>query len=648
MKILLHLLLAIFAISCSDINLDGILNSNSSSPSLSPLSQVDYYTSAGTSWDIETVNGLVLVGKDYGIDIYNSENGVSELTKISSFHLGRAYNISVISNSLIMLHITYSQTSSINGFHFIDISTPNNPQKVGEYIPSAFSYAGKGGVLSNGNVVVPTQKGFDVLDISNISNPTRIANYASSYNLTAINIDGNNVYTGHYVTYNAVGTINIFDLTTSTNTVVAGTFNINGDNPLGLKVSADSSRLFVCDWDQRVFSLNITDLSNISIASNFGSTSCKHLDVADDKLFVTTQYSGTAIYDIQDPSNIQSMSSISSFITNYYRIRELKYHDDQAFIVSESNEFAIVDFSDELALSELYRSDLPIGFTSAAIGENHLYSFRSSSSSSQLSIIDVTNPYRPVDSGKVTLTAAVEDILGVKNNHLIVYTSSDQLRSYDLADPLNPSLSQSQSVAVGYSPDRQAEMHGDYIFGYTNYSSTKYLVIVDVSDPSSGMPVLSTTTGLFTGSLRDTALSNDQNTLYAATGAGLVIVDVTDKTSPTLISTVGSSATRVAVYGDYVFFSPYYSSNVSVYNVSNPVTPLLETTLTASGQVEDIKVAGDKLHILRQVSLQTVNLAGYNGGSFSSSEVQSLLSLQYRLTSKDGAIITLGNIYEAK
>lgn len=144
---------------------------------------------------------------------------------------------------------------------------------------------------------------------------------------------------------------------------------------------------------------------------------------------------------------------------------------------------------------------------------------------------------------------------------------------------------------------------GDYAYLATYYGG---LVIVDVTNPNS--PTFAGKIPLFNlnapGARESWDVKVIGNYAYLAAGRGMIVVDVSDKANPTVVSNLdlggGDASQVITISGNYAFVA-MRSSGVRIVDISNPVNPIALTTITAdfnaSNWAYDVEVDGSYLYV---------------------------------------------------
>lgn len=137
------------------------------------------------------------------------------------------------------------------------------------------------------------------------------------------------------------------------------------------------------------------------------------------------------------------------------------------------------------------------------------------------------------------------------------------------------------------------EMHNGYAYASLN---TGHLKIMEVSDVSISV-VGSVDAG---GQMFNLNQINEEPGIVAMAGSagdGLVLIDVTDKSNPTVASKITFKAGGVDIKNDVVYITDYAASTLRAYDVSNPNSPALLDTLPVGSMVVPVRIYGDYAYV---------------------------------------------------
>lgn len=197
-----------------------------------------------------------------------------------------------------------------------------------------------------------------------------------------------------------------------------------------------------------------------------------------------------------------------------------------------------------------------------------------------VSIIDVTaNP--PVEVGFITPPTQGVDSKDIKiyQNYAILVNESDDVQFYDLTDVTNPTL------VSTFTPDgggaHNALVEGNYLYVFGNHG-VGGLEIVDISNPLSPVEVGDFQPFYY----HDIDIRNDTIIATGIYGDGLDLIDVSNKTAPSLIARfnyAGSGAHNVefSADGSHVFVGDEIGDGnyIRTFDISDPFNVTLVSTM---------------------------------------------------------------------
>lgn len=291
-----------------------------------------------------------------------------------------------------------------------------------------------------------------------------------------------------------------------------------------------------------------------------------------------------------------------------------------------------------------YESD---GLTSIMVRDDYAY-LTSSRRGNGFLILDISNPSSPEPIGKYPVYGATQDISSSGNYAYIVSRLQEGLQVLDISDPTHPNL-----IGTYDKPGDMISIQDDYAYYITSLTphGPRVMEILDISNPAMIVPVGiydvnkleddSAVTFVATennfayanvsqsgveelrildiskpmepieiGSLSiitpfyDSVIEDDY--LYLAHGDGLTIVDVTDRTSPQIISAIEDSfvlAVDIEIEGNYAYIADKW--NVRVVDITNPTEPF-EITSYKLEQVNNVAIAKEYLYALESLSWEGI------------------------------------------
>ncbi len=182
-------------------------------------------------------------------------------------------------------------------------------------------------------------------------------------------------------------------------------------------------------------------------------------------------------------------------------------------------------------------------------------------------IFDVTNPQKPILLGEFQTDPGCEGIYVLNNYAYVVNGGSNTLQIFDVSNLQSPRLV--GSIGTGNFP-QSVHVVGNYVY-VTNRDSHS-LQVFDVSNPAS--PQLVNSAGL-----RDctcgTYVINKYIYITSEGTNSLQVFDISNPASPRLVGTVATSPhpSNVHVSGNYAYVTSYYNNTLQIFDVSNPARP---------------------------------------------------------------------------
>ncbi|KAB2958263.1 MAG: PQQ-binding-like beta-propeller repeat protein [Thermoanaerobaculia bacterium] len=191
-------------------------------------------------------------------------------------------------------------------------------------------------------------------------------------------------------------------------------------------------------------------------------------------------------------------------------------------------------------------------------------------------ILDLADPGQPVPLSRIPATSYVGSV-AVSGPRAYLLDSGTGLRIFDVTSPSAPAQLGAWVTSLYLN---EVEVSGSYAF--VTAQAPEYirgLVIVDVSDP--GAPVQISYSGTGSGSgPRDLAVAGSL-VYVAASGPGLVVLDVSNPQNPVLVGQYSQHAVSdVALVGDRAFVVGW--TGFRVLDVADPSNPVEIGTLPAA------------------------------------------------------------------
>ncbi|MHA1126550.1 MAG: LVIVD repeat-containing protein [Candidatus Heimdallarchaeota archaeon] len=447
-----------------------------------------------------------------------------------------------------------------DGLNIINVLDPNNPVLLDKHENSSETYDFQ--VVDDLLYTTNYEYGFSIFNISNMVSPEFLSRYHYNvhYNFPQ------NLYVVDEIVYVAHKGYNY----TSLDDAIGGLELVNASDPYNpihiekILLYKDMLEVFVYNGDAYLYeedkSILIVDISNVSYPTkavyNLGGTA-KGLVYKNKCVFIHDYQSGFEIIDVSTPTNPVELGQLASY--NYY---------DRLTV------------SNDYFFARVYDPYISIDCDLLTIN-----------------IQDLNNP---------TIEEAHTDtnVFRIQATDSELYSCAGELRSYEIASPYDLNLLDTVST---YGP---FIISGDEIF-LMNYDGE--LVLIDISDPANLQSQIS---GTFTTQMSSTKKIVYGNNVVAFLQNDLMLIDVSDRSNPTLVHTILDDTEEfydVMIYKNYLFGITKtlgYPDDIIVYDISDPSNPLQILTID-SGCYQDFHFDGSYLYASAGFSgLQIIQING--------------------------------------
>ncbi len=234
--------------------------------------------------------------------------------------------------------------------------------------------------------------------------------------------------------------------------------------------------------------------------------------------------------------------------------------------------------------------------------------------------------------GYVTGCSSANDIKIQGNYAYVTCGGANQIRIYDISIPGSPVLISTvndagdDSTALRLPQGVFVAGNYAYVMGYDS-SGNGGMQIINITDPDNPYPVGNITedecSGCLLSKVYDVYVSGHYAYIVNAPQAndsansGLDIIDISDPTNPTHVSTLTDAACdtivggggcqmkdsrSIKVIGKYAYITGYYDNGVQILDISDPTNPTYLSSFTDAGPTElqgaeDIEVDGKYIYI---------------------------------------------------
>ena len=488
-------------------------------------------------------------------------------------------SLTVSGNYVYLLEDRFTLTGAIDKLVIYDISTPSDPKLMGQLrqVIGGDLYDGMITVSGNYAYVAAAVAGFRIIDISNPTEPTPVARVAMSELNNLNNLSAHSVtVSGQYAYLSCDKDLFIFDISDPTNpvqvalyenirpsitTIIDNNAYLNGARTIQTNLGVQTEYfLYVADMGSSIVPEFIA--SPATIAPYY-----QEFSINNDTLFLTTTLNentstrdGITILDISIPTNPLEIGS-------YEKPANLPRH-----ITANGHLVVVADTNDGINIVDTTDASLPKKIGSYAISRvnslktigNYVYVYPNDG---PLNILDITDPQNPVLVGEyVDKYIKLFEINGNYIYAIKLGGGEQKLIVIDVSNPLAPVMISSLVIAPLAYKNGFGFSDVKYNNGHLYLSTKNGLMIIDVNDP--GAPVLAG--NYIEEYFSPFSLDVQGDFAYMCENIGTIskmkIIGISINASPSLINTIPTSCTDVAVSGNYVYISTKFG--LRVYDVS--------------------------------------------------------------------------------
>ncbi len=376
--------------------------------------------------------------------------------------------------------------------------------------------------------------------------------------------------------------------------------------------------------------LRILDISNSASPQEVGYYDTPDialgLAVRENIVYVADYEAGIRVIDVSDPVNPEEI--------NHFDIPGEVYHitiqGDYAY-VSSMNTMFILNVSDPMNIVQCASCNHP--FKNIIVQNNYAYLVNGS-----LHIMDITNPYNPLELGSCNLVDAID--IAIKDNFVYAAISNFGFKKINISNPAAPFLTDSfemtgnpKSIAIANDFIYMGDGYGGLqVISIQNSSpmlintleyidaldlmiqnSTAYLLdwmsgfrVIDIIDPYTAHEIGYVN---FTGAVLDVKVVN--NFAYVAKDDnGLYIFDVSNPVLPQEIGhfNVNGSIFGLDISGNYVYLADN-SGYFRIVDISNPANPQEIGACDSLLEALKVKVTGDYAYVVNEYYLNIINIS---------------------------------------
>jgi hypothetical protein len=521
-----------------------------------------------------------------GNTAYVSTDGamlIIDVTNPYGLQLLGSYPITSYTGSIAVVGNVAYLADGDGGLQIVDVSNPQSPQFLGFYDTPSYSWS----VQIAGNIAYLTDRdsGLYIIDVSSPQNPSLIGTYGGlpGY-VSSVTIEGGRAYlAGGFSTQ-------ILDISIPQNPVLIGSLPIA---TYGIDVVGN----IVYTTGDALTAFSVSNPQNPILLGSFESYSdyARNVKVSDSIAYVADGIYGLQFIDVSEPNNDQLLGHYSTSNAPMY----ITGVGNTVYLATGESGLQIVDVTNPHNPQLLSTYNTMYDATSvkivdniAYVGENHV-----------VQLVDISNPHSP--SYINTCWSGTVLSIDVSGNVIYVAVGEDGVQTFSVTETyslITSGLWDSPGTAMSLVANADKVYVADGCFG---------LQIVSTSNPDL-LQILGTydTPGFAS------CIALVGNAVYVADGySGVQVIDVSNPAAPTLSTTLMPRLTSNIFYcyaaNNRLFLSDIDWREISVYDISNPLLPVLISNYAWNLPTWGLWVGNDAVYTMNGTSgLNIISLSG--------------------------------------
>ncbi len=374
-----------------------------------------------------------------------------------------------------------------------------------------------------------------------------------------------------------------------------GLFILDAGNPMSLSTIGSASILHphsVIVQDSLAF-LDANDLYVVNVAdpaapyvTDSFDTYIDNLDVHGNLIFYVGGYYGFHIYDFSDPADLQFVGSDETSGS----VRVQCVDDSIAYLGCWNYGIRTVDISDPYnpeVIGGYYDVDLDLGYIAAVNG--YIYTIGEKG----FSIFDANNPASPEQTANIYDSTNDALAMAVQNN-LAVLAYRYNITIYDVSDPYIPDSI--GAYAYSYFSILDKIFFADSLLFFPGELSDG-IEIINIADPQNPQKIGEYSHDPYPGLLR--TLFVKDNIIYLGTSSDVILVDISDPTSPFLLGEITDvpGPSNAMYVSDSTLYRASGTQGIVLINVANEEIPYLRSVYKTPYNARDISVSDSLIYV---------------------------------------------------
>ena len=408
---------------------------------------------------------------------------------------------------------------------------------------------------------------FNVVDISDPHNPV-LEDSVEIINLMGVEIEGDYAYLPSYA-YN--GGLIIYDISDPSNIEMKGQVLIENIQDVAVNGNFAYVTSYVTSSYHHLKIVDIHDPTTPQVISSVELYEPMKVAAIGNFAYVCDNISGLVLVDASIPTEPE--------VTFYYKIewiQSVKIAGNYAYFACREEGMYIADISNPPLPKIIGQFDDQYYMTISAVDVANNYAYLVELFPGDLSIVDITNPSKPMEISSLNMGGTVWNIV-VEGSYAFIPTESNGFKIVDISDPYNPQIK--SSTYWGWTYDLVID--GDY--AYVSFSDSAYGImnVFDISDVTNPERV-----GYY-DSYFGRGIDKQNNYVYLAHFEPCRFIDIIDVSDPTAPAGVAIAYTThmavdVDVQGNYAYiagFEPAGGGGLEVVDITDPSAPVLFSSL---------------------------------------------------------------------
>lgn len=600
-----------------------------------------------------------------------SQLAFSQVSQDNNTPLPIAQNLDVVRHwggllNGMVVEGAYGYLSVGSELKIFNLADPKNPTLVGSlFLGNTFDRA-----YLNGRYLYVSSDGLTIIDVLNPAAPVWVSSLDSVGTIYNIVVSGDYAY---LATANGLAIVDVSDAQEPQ--FVSHVL----DQPL-YNVLLKDEYIYLNDEDE-IFVLNVSNLAHpIEVYSGQYAggeyETISDMILVDDYLYVlgffmafnpammnptaldevADSYADILILDITNPA---APNKVATHNYGDYGGYEIALEGDHLFILNT--------YSDDVIILNVANPEMPQWVTTY---DNSwlLYSFQVSNgyvyliqAQKNIVVLDATTPTNPVDVNLYPVTNGSASGQVVADDYLYlnvgweVFEFSHQLRTYDLSDPLAPSLLSTYNIlhdGLGWTWGVAAQDNFAYVIywkcvGHACQAYHPYLEVVDVSNPLT--PTLVAERYLYSPNNYGSYNIKVYGHYAFFVGSEASIFDITDPTQPLLVQYLPNewlnvNPVNMTASGNYLYVAANNSEGgrVEIVDFTDPAAPIPIGSYQTIHPLSSVNIVAGYLYVIEDGSAGRLHVLDISNPA-APTEVNTYYHPWYLGTTLNGSLLVEGN-----